>query len=189
MYKHLKRILDILILIIFFPIFFLFIILLSLLIFIIEGRPIFILQTRVGKHNKSFRLVKFRTLKKTAPSYLPTNQIDVKAHSTKFGQYLRKTGLDELPQIINILTGEMSFIGPRPLLLNQFELIELRSVFKISTLNPGITGLAQINSSADKNDKLKIDLDKKYLEEFSFYKDLIILLFTFKRIIFRMFGK
>ena len=116
------------------------------LIFIIcffeSGNPIFI-QKRLGKDQKPFHLIKFRTMKVNTPS-IASHLINKKS-VTRFGRVIRLLKLDELPQLINVIKGDMSLVGPRPCLLNQFELIELREKYKIFQVKPGITGLSQIN--------------------------------------------
>lgn len=114
-----------------------------------------------------------------APNEIPTSDFkDINKYFSKTGGLLRKTTLDELPQIVNILLGNMSFIGPRPLLLNQFELIKRREVDKSNLVKPGISGLAQISKSAHNNDLEKLRFDKIYVDKFSFKQDFIILVKT-----------
>ena len=116
-----------------------------LVVFIIcffeSGNPIFI-QKRVGKNKKSFNLIKFRTMKVNTPSM--ASHLIHKKSVTKFGRIIRLLKLDELPQLINVINGDMSLVGPRPCLFNQYELIELREKYKVFTVKPGITGLSQI---------------------------------------------
>ncbi|GAC29875.1 sugar transferase [Brumicola pallidula] len=107
------------------------------------GSPIFI-QERVGKNKQPFRLIKFRTMAKDTKSV--ASHLASSASITKFGSFLRKSKLDELPQLINVFLGDMSFVGPRPNLFNQEELIEARDLLRVYDVSPGITGLAQINN-------------------------------------------
>ena len=107
-----------------------------------SGNPIFI-QKRVGKNQKPFHLIKFRTMKVNTPS-IASHLINKKS-VTRFGRIIRLLKLDELPQLINVIKGDMSLVGPRPCLLNQFELIELREKYGLFKVKPGITGLSQIN--------------------------------------------
>jgi O-antigen biosynthesis protein WbqP len=110
----------------------------------------------VGYNDKIFNIYKFRTLVTTAPHDLATNQfIDLKKYLTKTGKFLRNTSMDELPQLINILFGKMSFIGPRPLLWNQYDLINKRQADKSNLIKPDITGLAHISIIAEDNDDEK----------------------------------
>ncbi|EHQ15714.1 sugar transferase [Shewanella baltica OS183] len=125
------------------------------------GSPIFI-QTRVGKHKKPFSLVKFRTMSKdtaSVASHLASN-----ASITKFGVFLRKTKIDELPQLINVLKGEMSLVGPRPNLFNQEELIAERDALGVYNVQPGVTGLAQVQNIDMSTPKLLAQTDKKMID-------------------------
>lgn len=140
-----------------------------MLIFIIglfdTGSPIFI-QTRLGKNKRFFNLFKFRTMslntKNVATHLVPKNNV------TKFGKLLRKTKLDELPQLINVLKGDMSFVGPRPNLPNQSELIEYREMHNIYSLLPGITGIAQIKKIDMSDAKLLAETDSELVRNLSF---------------------
>ena len=132
----------------------------SLAIVIFDGFPIFFIQKRVGKNNKVFNMYKFRTMKNNTPD-IATHLIDnEEIHLTASGKILRRLSLDEIPQLINILFGEMNFIGPRPALYNQYDLIEMRSKHKIETIKPGITGWAQVNGRdfISLEEKVKLDL-------------------------------
>lgn len=125
------------------------------------GSPIFV-QTRVGKHKKPFNLVKFRTMSKdtvSVASHLASN-----ASITRFGVFLRKTKIDELPQLINVLKGEMSLVGPRPNLYNQEELIAERDALGVYDVLPGITGLAQVQNIDMSTPKLLAQTDKQMIE-------------------------
>ena len=124
------------------------------LIFIIcffeSGNPIFV-QTRVGKNQKPFNLIKFRTMKVNTPSI--ASHLIKKTSITRFGRVIRLLKFDELPQLINVIRGDMSLVGPRPCLVNQIELIELREKYEIFQVKPGITGLSQINGIDMSNPK------------------------------------
>ena len=125
------------------------------------GSPIFI-QTRVGKNKRPFKLIKFRTMSvdtKSVASHLASS-----ASITKLGSFLRKTKIDELPQLINVLKGEMSFVGPRPNLFNQHELIKERDSRGVYDVLPGITGLAQVNSIDMSTPKLLAETDQKMIQ-------------------------
>ncbi|WP_249555175.1 sugar transferase [Shewanella sp. 8A] len=125
------------------------------------GSPIFI-QTRVGKHKKPFKLIKFRTMSKdtvSVASHLASN-----AAITKFGGFLRKTKIDELPQLINVLKGEMSLVGPRPNLFNQEELIAERDALGVYNVLPGVTGLAQVQNIDMSTPKLLAQTDKQMID-------------------------
>lgn len=125
------------------------------------GSPIF-LQKRVGKHRVSFTLIKFRTMQKETPD-TPTHLAN-SASITKFGAFLRRTKLDELPQIINVLLGQMSFVGPRPCLPTQIDLIIERERNGIFDVKPGITGLAQIQGIDMSNPAALVDIEKKAMK-------------------------
>lgn len=125
------------------------------------GSPIFI-QTRVGRHKKPFKLIKFRTMSKdtaSVASHLANN-----AAITKFGGFLRKTKIDELPQLINVLKGEMSLVGPRPNLFNQEELIAERDTLGVYNVLPGVTGLAQVQNIDMSTPKLLAETDKQMID-------------------------
>jgi len=125
------------------------------------GSPIFI-QTRVGKHKNPFNLIKFRTMSvetKSVASHLANN-----ASITKFGNFLRKTKIDELPQLINVVKGEMSLVGPRPNLFNQEELIEARDALGVYDILPGVTGLAQVQNIDMSTPKLLAETDKHMID-------------------------
>nr|WP_305849246.1 sugar transferase [Providencia sp. M-27] len=125
------------------------------------GSPIFI-QTRVGKNKKPFKLVKFRTMK-VGTSSVASHLVDTNS-ITKYGTILRKTKIDELPQLINVLKGEMSLVGPRPNLFNQEELIQQRSALNIYDVRPGITGLAQIKNIDMSTPQLLAATDKEMID-------------------------
>ncbi len=142
--------------------------------------PIIFKQKRIGKNNKEFYILKFRTMYTETPHNIPTHLLEnPQQFITPIGKLLRKTSLDELPQLINILKGEMSFVGPRPSLYNQKDLIELRTEHAIHKLIPGITGWAQVNGRDELSVEAKVKFDKYYLENYSFLFDLNILGKTF----------
>jgi len=135
--------------------------------------PVFFKQKRVGIHKTHFNILKFRTMKIDAPKDTPTHLLqNPEAFITKSGEFLRKTSLDELPQIINILKGDMSIIGPRPALWNQFDLIEERDKYDVNNIYPGLTGWAQINGRDEITIKLKASLDGEYVQKMSFWFDV-----------------
>ncbi|WP_047709235.1 sugar transferase [Plesiomonas sp. ZOR0011] len=133
------------------------------------GSPIFI-QTRVGKHKKPFKLIKFRTMSLDTQSV--ASHLASASSITKFGIFLRKTKIDELPQLINVLKGEMSLVGPRPNLFNQHELIDERDVLGVYDVLPGITGLAQINNIDMSTPKLLAEIDKEMIDTLTLSKYL-----------------
>lgn len=140
--------------------------------------PVFFKQRRIGRNNNEFLIYKFRTMKMGTPDVATDRLTDPKKYITGIGRFLRKTSFDELPQLINILKGEMTFIGPRPALYNQYELIKLRTSAGVHALVPGVTGWAQINGRDHNNNFQKTELDKYYLRNRSSKLDMKILFLT-----------
>ena len=151
----------------------------ALIIKISSPGPIFYWSDRVGKDNIIFRMPKFRTMKTNTPAVATHLLASPDHYLTSIGTKLRKYSLDELPQIISVLKGDMSLVGPRPALFNQNDLIELRTKKGIHKLTPGITGWAQINGRDELPIPQKVVLDEYYRQHRSFQFDLIILLKTF----------
>ena len=140
--------------------------------------PILFKQRRIGKDNVEFEIYKFRTMRIDTPN-VPTHLLEnPEQWITPVGKFLRKTSLDELPQLFNILKGEMSIVGPRPALYNQFDLKEMRTEVEVHKLVPGLTGWAQINGRDEIPLSLKVNLDKEYLERKSFLFDIKIIFMT-----------
>ena len=140
--------------------------------------PILFKQRRIGKDNVEFEIYKFRTMRIDTPN-VPTHLLEnPEQWTTTIGKFLRKTSLDELPQLFNILKGEMSIVGPRPALYNQLDLKEMRTKVGVHKLVPGLTGWAQINGRDEIPLRLKVDLDKEYLERKSFFFDIKIIFMT-----------
>lgn len=134
--------------------------------------PVFFRQKRVGLNKEHFEILKFRTMRTDTPKDAPTHELsDPKKWITKVGGILRKTSLDELPQLFNIFKGEMSVIGPRPALWNQFDLIEERDKYGANGVRPGLTGLAQISGRDELEIPVKAKLDGEYVEKMSFLFD------------------
>ena len=153
----------------------------SLLIILSDGTPVLFKQKRAGKNESFFNIYKFRTMKKNTPD-IPTDML--KSNPFYFGgRILRKLSIDEIPQLFNIIRGEMNFIGPRPALYNQNYLIEKRKKLNISSLTPGITGWAQINGRDKISENEKIKLDYYYLINKSVILDIQILLKTFIKVL------
>ena len=131
--------------------------------------PVFFKQKRVGRSKEHFNILKFRTMRTDTPHDAPTHELnDPKRWITKVGGFLRKTSLDELPQLFNIFTGSMSVIGPRPALWNQYDLIEERDKYGANDVRPGLTGWAQINGRDELEIPVKAKLDGEYIERMSF---------------------
>lgn len=174
MYQKLfKRVIDVVLsllgLIILSPIFLIIIIAIKL----DSKGPILFKQKRVGKDKELFNIYKFRTMKTNTPNDAPTHLLEnPDFYITRVGKFLRKTSLDELPQLINILKGEMSIIGPRPALWNQYDLIEERDTYAANDIHPGLTGWAQINGRDELPIQKKAALDGEYVREVSFFFDV-----------------
>ena len=135
--------------------------------------PVFFKQKRVGIHQKHFKILKFRTMRTDTPKDMPTHLLqDPDQYITKVGKFLRKTSLDELPQLINIVKGEMSIIGPRPALWNQYDLIEKREKYGANDILPGLTGWAQIHGRDELDIPEKAKLDGYYVDNLSFGLDV-----------------
>ena len=135
--------------------------------------PVFFKQKRVGIHQKHFKILKFRTMRTDTPKDMPTHLLqDPDQYITKVGKFLRKTSLDELPQLINIVKGEMSIIGPRPALWNQYDLIEEREKYGANDILPGLTGWAQIHGRDELDIPEKAKLDGYYVDNLSFGLDV-----------------
>ena len=170
MYKHFfKRFIDLFLS--FFGIIFLTLpmIIIAIAIKCDSKGPVFFKQKRVGLHKKLFPILKFRTMRTDTPHDAPTHELsDPKKWITKVGGFLRKTSLDELPQIFNIFVGQMSIIGPRPALWNQDDLIAERDKYGANDVKPGLTGWAQINGRDELEIPVKAKLDGEYVEKMSF---------------------
>ena len=138
---------------------------------------------RVGRNNKIFKMPKFRTMRVDTLAVATHLMVDVEQHLTPVGSFLRKTSLDELPQLWSIIIGYMSFVGPRPALFNQDDLIKLRTEKGIDKLVPGLTGWAQVNGRDELPIPIKVGLDIEYMERQSFWFDLYILWLTFLKVI------
>ncbi|GAB6518559.1 sugar transferase [Bacillus cereus] len=146
--------------------------------------PVLFKQRRIGKGKKEFYILKFRTMRIDTPKDMPTHLLeDPEMYITKVGKFLRKTSLDELPQIINIIKGEMSIIGPRPALWNQYDLIKERDKYSANDVTPGLTGWAQINGRDELPIDVKAKLDGEYVEKLSPLFDLKVFFMTIKSVL------
>ena len=142
--------------------------------------PVFFRQRRVGAHKTHFNILKFRTMRGDTPHDVPTHLLkNADSYITKSGAFLRKTSLDELPQIYNILVGEMAIIGPRPALYNQYDLIEARDRVHANDVRPGLTGLAQVNGRDELPIDVKARYDGEYAANITFLGDMKIFFGTF----------
>lgn len=148
--------------------------------------PILFKQDRIGKHKKIFKILKFRSMYTDTDPNAPTHLLkDPSSHITKVGKFIRKTSLDELPQIFNIFVGQMTFIGPRPALWNQDDLVSERDKYHANDVVPGVTGFAQVNGRDAIEIPVKAKFDGIYVEKRSLWFDFKILIKTF----FYVFGK
>ena len=155
----------------------------AVLIILEDGAPVLFRQKRVGKDEKIFTVLKFRTMRRDTPN-VPSRELkNPDKYVLKIGKILRKLSLDELPQLFNILRGEMSIIGPRPLIPKETEIIKLRRKFNVYSVRPGVTGWAQVNGRDKLPIKHKAMLDKFYIDHMGVYLDLRIL----KRTLFYVF--
>lgn len=182
-YLIFKRVVDFVLsliaLIVLLPVF----VIVSIMIKIQSEGPVFFKQKRIGKNKKHFNILKFRTMRIDTPKDTPTHLLkNSDSYITKIGKFLRKTSLDELPQIINILKGEMSIIGPRPALWNQYDLIDERDKYNANDILPGLTGLAQVNG----RDELAIDIKAKYDGEYTKKVSLFLDIKIFFKTIFNV---
>ncbi len=175
----LSRLFALLLLIFFLPIF----ILVSLAILIEDGFPIFFTQKRVGINYTFFNIYKFRSMKKNTPNVATHLLENPDQYLLKIGKLIRKTSLDELPNLINIIKGEMVFVGPRPALFNQDDLMEFRVAKGVSKLKPGITGWAQINGRDEISIQEKVRLEQEYMNRISILFDIEIIFKTFTSVL------
>lgn len=153
-------------------------------ILIEDGYPFFFNQKRVGINYSFFNIYKFRSMKKNTPNVATHLLINPDQYLLKIGKFIRKTSLDELPNLINIIKGEMVFVGPRPALYNQDDLMTYRLATGVSKLKPGLTGWAQINGRDEISDAQKVQLEQEYLYKKSFLFDIEILIKTFTNVLF-----
>ena len=176
----LNRLLALILLFIFSPIF----LIVALAIFIEDGLPVFFTQKRVGINYTFFRIYKFRSMKKNTPNVATHLLSNPSQYLLKIGGLLRKLSLDELPNLINIIKGEMVFVGPRPALYNQHDLMTLRVATGVDKLKPGITGWAQINGRDDISIEKKVQLEQEYMYKRSTLFDIEIIIKTFTNVLF-----
>jgi O-antigen biosynthesis protein WbqP len=178
-----KRLFDLFLLLILLGILFIPFFLICIVVALSSRGDIFYWSDRVGRNNKLFRMPKFRTMHSGAPAIATHLLTDPNAYITRIGSFLRKTSIDELPQFWSILKGDMSFVGPRPALFNQYDLINLRTKAGVDRLLPGLTGLAQINGRDELSIQQKVKLDIEYMDRQSFFFDISILFLTVLKIL------
>jgi O-antigen biosynthesis protein WbqP len=174
------RIIAILVLILITPI----LLIVSLFIIIEDGFPVFFKQKRVGENYSFFMIYKFRSMKKNTPNVATHLLTNPEQYLLKVGKIIRKLSFDELPNLINIIKGEMVFVGPRPALYNQDDLMQLRIKAGVDKLKPGITGWAQVNGRDELELDVKVKFEKEYLEKKSFLFDMQIIIKTFTNVLF-----
>ena len=175
-----NRIVALFLLVILSPIF----LIVGLLIFLQDGLPVFFKQKRVGVNYTFFHIYKFRTMKKDTPNVATHLLTNPAQYLLKIGALLRKLSLDQLPNLINIIRGSMVFVGPRPALYNQDDLMALRVAAGVDKLIPGITGWAQVNGRDELSLEQKVALEKEYLAKKSLTVDFQILIKTFTNVLF-----
>lgn len=182
--KMIKRLLDIILSLL--GIIFLswLLVILAVIVKCTSRGPILFCQRRIGINKKEFFIYKFRTMRIDTPKDMPTHLLEnPEQYITPIGKFMRKTSLDELPQLFNILSGEMSVVGPRPALWNQYDLIALRDKNGANAIRPGLTGLAQISGRDELPIKKKAKLDGKYAKKVSFLLDFWIVLRTIESVL------
>lgn len=159
-------------------------ILISILIKLDSKGPVIFKQERIGKDKNHFFILKFRTMRIDTPKNMPTHLLEnPEKWITSMGKFLRKSSLDEIPQLFNILKGEMSIVGPRPALWNQYDLIELRDQYKVNDILPGLTGWAQVNGRDELSIDVKVSFDKEYCENISVLFDIKCIIFTIFKVL------
>ena len=176
----LNRFLALILLLFFFPLF----LIVALVILIEDGFPIFFTQKRVGINYTFFKIYKFRSMKKDTPNVATHLLTNPNQYLLRIGKLIRKTSLDELPNLFNIIKGEMVFVGPRPALYNQDDLMSLRVATGVDKLKPGITGWAQINGRDDLSIENKVQLEQEYMIKRSTLFDIEIIIKTFTNVLF-----
>jgi O-antigen biosynthesis protein WbqP len=180
-----KRVFDLLLAVIAALVLVVPVLLVALAVRLTSAGPALYWSDRVGRHNKTFKMPKFRTMQVGTPAVATHLLADPKSHLTPIGSFLRKSSLDELPQLWSILVRDMSFVGPRPALFNQHDLIELRTQLGVHELVPGLTGWAQVNGRDELPIPQKVALDAEYLLRQGFWFDIKVLWLTFLKVVQR----
>jgi O-antigen biosynthesis protein WbqP len=178
--RMVNRLIAILLLVFTFP----FLLLIMVAIMIEDGSPIFFTQKRIGINYSHFNIYKFRSMKNGTPNVATHLLGSPDQYLLKIGKFIRRTSLDELPNLINIIKGEMVFVGPRPALYNQADLMKLRVAAGVDKLIPGVTGWAQVNGRDELSIDEKVKYEKEYLDNKSFLFDVKIIFRTFANVIF-----
>lgn len=173
-----KRLLDIILSFIAIILFTVPMVIVSIVIKVTSKGPILFKQQRVGKNGIYFEIYKFRSMYTETPNVSTEALGDPTSYITPVGKFIRKTSIDELPQLFNIIKGDMSIVGPRPALYNQYELIEMRNSVNVNSVRPGLTGYAQVMGRDFISDKEKVDFDKYYVDNKSIMLDIKIIWMT-----------
>ncbi|MGV9002311.1 MAG: sugar transferase [Candidatus Saccharimonadaceae bacterium] len=185
MYQRIgKRVLDIMIATAALSVFMVPMTLIALWVKLDSNGPALFKQPRSGKNRVPFKVYKFRTMSVEAPNDAPTNSFkDAGSYITRSGKIMRKLSLDELPQLLNVIKGEMSVVGPRPVVLKEKNLLKLRQPLGANSVKPGITGWAQVNGRDELNDVIKSRMDGEYVNRFGFKMDVKCLVYTFAAVL------
>jgi O-antigen biosynthesis protein WbqP len=178
-----KRLFDLALVIFLAALFALPLLLVAIAVRLTSSGPALYWSDRVGKNNKIFRMPKFRSMRTDTPAVATHLLSDPRSFLTPIGSFLRRSSLDELPQVWSVLVGDMSFVGPRPALFNQEDLIALRTEKYVHTLVPGLTGWAQVNGRDELPIPVKVNLDVEYMQRQSFFFDVYILYLTFIKVL------
>lgn len=180
-----KRAFDLMLVLLASLILFIPVVLVALLVRLTSAGPALYWSDRVGKNNTIFKMPKFRSMRVGTPAVATHLLADAHSHLTPVGNFLRKSSLDELPQLWSIIRGDMSFVGPRPALFNQQDLIALRTEYGVDRILPGLTGWAQINGRDELPIPEKVKLDLAYMQQQSFFFDLKIIVLTALKVVRR----
>ena len=183
--RFLKRLFDFLLALFLFIILLLPLLIIALIVKLTSKGPILFIQERYGRNSRPFKLYKFRSMTDSAPQIANSKFTDIQNYITPFGMFIRKTSLDELPQLWNIIKGDMSFIGPRPLAITDIKVIKLRKQNGGDSVLPGISGLAQVNGRNKLSDEDKAAYDAKYAAHLSFRVDILLTAETFVSVLKR----
>ena len=180
-----KRAFDLMLVLLASVILFIPVVLVALLVRLTSPGPALYWSDRIGKNNTIFKMPKFRSMRVGTPAVATHLLADAHSHLTPVGNFLRKSSLDELPQLWSIICGDMSFVGPRPALFNQDDLIALRTQYGVEKLPPGLTGWAQVNGRDELPIPEKVKLDVEYLQQQSLSFDIKIIVLTFLKVVRR----
>lgn len=179
-----KRMMDIIIALVALFIIAIPMLIVSLIVYIDDPGNVLFVQYRVGMGGRRFKFYKLRTMRQDTPKYMSTSEVDdPNRYITRIGHILRRLSIDELPQLINVLKGDMSIVGPRPLISDEYEIHDLRMKYGVYKIRPGLTGLAQIHGRDMVAPADKVRWDVKYLEKFGFWTDVKIVLSTIPKVV------